>query len=100
MRCSLYSSDGPLMSEGTCTQKDHGFEMVAQRWHLSPKKGDAPLMLIVEDGHQFSVQVDEIHVTANETGTDPTEVYHLSVFGDTHADREEKRGFLRSLFGR
>ena len=100
MQCSLFSDDGALMSEGTCNPTEHGIEMTAQRWHLSPKKGDGPLMLMVEEGRQYQVRVDDIHVTANETGTDPTEVYHLTVLDTEGTGTEEKRGFLQSIFGR
>ena len=52
MQCSLFSDDGALMSEGTCNPMEQGIEMTAQRWHLSPKNGDGPLMLMVEEGRQ------------------------------------------------
>ncbi len=79
MRCSLFSNDGVLMSEGACEGTEGAIQMTAQNWHMSPQQGDGPLTLVIEDGQGVAVRVDEIVVTGNETGTDPREMYRLTV---------------------
>jgi hypothetical protein len=98
MRCSLYSSDGPLMSEGTCESKDGAFEMVASNWHMTPTVGGLPLTLLTDDGRQHYVRVDTIHVMESDARSGPTEVYQLIPL-ETEQPKE-KSGFLKSLFSR
>ena len=101
MRCSLYSSDGPLMSEGECELAEGSIRMVAQQWHLTPQKDGPPLALLLADGHRYQVAVAEVHVTSSDAATGPTEVYRLVPVES--ADDQESGGILdrvRSLFHR
>ena len=97
MRCSLYSSDGPLMSEGPCESRDGTFEMVASTWHMTPTIGGLPLTLVTEDGRQHYVRVDEVHVVESNARSGPTEVYQLTPL---ELEQPKQKGFLKSLFGR
>lgn len=101
MRCSLYSSDGPLMSEGSCEQTDGTVKMTAEKWHMTPTVGGQPLTLLMEDGTQHYVNVANVHVVQSDASSGPTEVYDLTLL-DTER-QTEKGGFLagiKSLFGR
>ena len=101
MRCSLYSSDGPLMSEGTCEMSEGSIRMVAERWHMTPQPAGPPLALTLEDGHRFEVAVAEVHVTESDAAKGPTEVYRLVPLED--ADDQGSGGILarvRALFHR
>ncbi len=100
MQCSLYSSDGPLMSAGTCERTEGSITMVAQQWHLTPQKDGPPLALVLADGHRYDVLVAEVHVTESHADAGPTEVYRLIPVGGD--DEQHKGGFLagvKSLFG-
>ena len=100
MQCSLYSSDGPLMSQGTCDHAEDAITMVAREWHMTPQKDGPPLALVLEGGHRYQVMVAEVHVTESHADTGPTEVYRLVPLG---SDEEKERGGflagLKSLFG-
>ena len=100
MRCSLYSSDGPLMSEGSCELAENGITMAAEQWHTTPQPGGPPLALMLEDGHRYQVSVAEVHVTEPDAATGPRELYRLVPLG---SDENQGSGGiltrLRSLFG-
>ncbi len=101
MRCSLYSSDGPLMSEGSCEMDENGITMTAEQWHTTPQPGAASLALMLEDGHRYQVGVAEVHVTEPDATSGPREVYRLVPLGGD--ENQESSGILarlRSLFGR
>lgn len=101
MRCSLYSSDGPLMSEGSCEIAENGIRMAAEQWHTTPQPGGPPLALMLEDGHHYQVSVAEVHVAEPDAASGPREVYRLVPLGGD--ENQESSGILarlRSLFGR
>ncbi len=100
MRCSLYSSDGPLMSEGACELLEDGITMAAESWHTTPQPGGPPLTLMLADGQHYQVSVAEVHVTEPDAATGPREVYRLVPL-DKDDDRESGGilARLRSLFG-
>ncbi len=101
MRCSLYSSDGPLMSEGACEWRDDGITMAAESWHMTPQPEGPPLALLLEDGHRYQVAVAEVHVTESDAATGPREVYRLvPLDNDEHRQSGGILARLRSLFGR
>lgn len=77
MQCSLYSSDGPLMSEGRCEVAGDDITMLAERWHTTPQEGGPPLTLTLEDGRQLSVAVAEIRVIESDEAKGPIESYRL-----------------------
>lgn len=103
MRCSLFSSDGPLMSEGTCEMTGGEMQMVATRWHLTPTVGGEPLTLVTEDGKQHHVIVQDVHVAKSDAEHGHTEVYRLALMDNGDDEPEERRGLfggLKSLFNR
>ena len=77
MRCNLYSNDGPLMSEGTCEMEDGAIKMVTLQWHMTPQEGGRPLALVMEDGKQYVVRVEDVHVVESNPQQGHTEVYRL-----------------------
>ena len=102
MRCQLFSSDGPVMSEGSCEAGEGTITMVAERWHLTPMVGGAPLMLVLEDRHRYQVRVEAVHVAQSDAAAGPLESYTLTPL---QAEDEEEGGGglldrLRHLFGR
>lgn len=100
-RCSLYSSDGPLMSEGNCEVTDHTVEMVAERWHMTPTVGGAPATLVMEGGGQYNVTIDNVHVLESDASAGPRESYRLTVLSE--GESKEKGGLfggLKSMFSR
>jgi hypothetical protein len=99
MRCSLYSSDGPLMSEGTCDLSDGTVEMLAERWHMTPEPGGAPLTLIAEGGQPLLVRVDDVHVIESDPASGPQESYRLTVLdANREPDKGGLLGGLKSMF--
>ncbi len=101
MRCSAYSSDGPLMSEGACELSDDGITMAAESWHMTPQPEGPPLALLLEDGQRYQVRVAEVHVTEADAAAGPREVYHLiPLDSDEHRESGGMLARLRSLFGR
>ncbi len=100
MRCSLYSSDGPLMSEGSCELNGSGITMAAEQWHLTPQPAGPPLALLLEDGQRYQVSVAEVHVTEPDATSGPREVYQLAPLdSDEHRQSGSILARLRSLFG-
>ena len=100
-RCSLYSSDGPLMSEGSCEMGEGVVEMVAERWHMTPTVGGAPSTLVIEGGGQLYVTVDDVHVLQNDSSSGPRESYRLTVLDDgSSKERGGLFGGLKSMFSR
>ncbi len=78
MQCTLYSSDGPLMSEGTCEVADGVIQMVTQQWHMTPTVGGLPLMVVMADQQRYEVRVTDVQVLRSDPSTGPTEVYQLT----------------------
>lgn len=68
MRCTLYSNDGPLMGEGTCEIADGAIIMTSEEWHTTPQAGGKPLSVVLEDGTQYVVQVDGVHIIESGPG--------------------------------
>lgn len=77
MQGKLYSSDGPLLSEGSCEVAADGITMVAERWHATPQVGGPPATLVLDDGRAVSVAVAEIRVLESDEQRGPTEAYRL-----------------------
>jgi hypothetical protein len=82
MRCSLYSTDGPLMSEGMCEIGEQGITMATDTWHTTPQEGMQPLSLIVEGGKQYFVRVDNVHIVDSGPDSDHREQYRLTRVDD------------------
>jgi hypothetical protein len=100
-RCSLYSSDGPLMSEGSCEMHEGTVEMVAERWHMTPTVGGAPATLVMEGGGQYHVTIEDVHVLQSDAAAGPREAYRLMVLDDSHTkERGGLIGGLKSMFSR
>lgn len=89
------------MSEGTCEAAEEGVMMTAQSWHMTPTVGGPPLMLVMEDGRNLQVRVDNVHVEHSDPDHGHTEIYHFTPLEGT---QEEKGGGLlsglKSLFHR
>ena len=101
MKCTLYSSDGPVMSEGTCEATETGIKMTAHKWHTTPTVGGLPLALVMEDGGRTMVRVENVHVVQSDPQHGHVEVYDFTPLG---GDDDEKKGGLlssvKSLFGK
>jgi hypothetical protein len=100
MRCSLFSSDGPLMSTGECEFQEDSIRMVAHEWHLSPTVNGAPLMLVADGGKQYPVAVLEVHVRDIGSDRGPVEVYELRSLAEEKEHQGGVLAGLKSLFSR
>jgi hypothetical protein len=78
MQCSLYSFDGPVMSEGSCEMEGNAITMTTSKWHMTPQEGSQPLTLMMDGGRHCLVRVDRVHVLESNPSTGPREQYLLT----------------------
>lgn len=87
MRCSLYSNDGPLMSEGTCEVSDGLIRMTTSSWHMTPQEDGRPLTLVTEDGVQHVVKTVNVHVVDSNPEQGHTEIYDFRPLDEDQGER-------------